>query len=31
MYSEELSQEIARRITDSYLSEFELLLSKLEK
>jgi len=31
MYSEELSQEIARRITDSYLSEFELLLSELEK
>ena len=31
MYSEELSQEIARRITDSYLSEFKLLLSKLEK
>lgn len=31
MYSEELSQEIARRITDSYLGEFELLLSELEK
>jgi nucleotidyltransferase substrate binding protein (TIGR01987 family) len=31
MYSEELSQEIARRIIDSYLREFELLLYELEK
>jgi len=31
MYSEELSQEIARRIVDNYHRAFELLLIELEK